>query len=279
VRDIAMTPDGSEIYWCAAGTGYVWSTILMSRLVDGRWSKPEVTPWGREIGSFTIEPHISPDGQHFYFLSNRPDPETGEEAGDQDIWVMDRVGEGWSEPYNLGAPINTEHAEFFASVTRDGTMYFTRQPVGERANFIYRSRMVDGEWQEPVRLPEQVNCGVSQYNAFIDPDEEYLIVCVDGRDDTVGACDYYIVFRNGDDTWSEPVNMGEKVNTAHFQEFSPYVSPDGKYFFFMSTRTPDQAGKELSWDEIIAAHSGPQNGNPDIYWMEAAFIDALRPYR
>lgn len=279
VRDVAMTPDGNEIYWCAAGTGYAWSTILVSRRENGRWTKPAVTPWSREIGNFNIEPHISPDGQRFYFLSNRPDPAAGEEAGDSDIWVMDRVGSGWSEPYNPGAPINTEHAEFFPSVTRDGTMYFTRQPVGERSNNIYRSRMVDGEYREPERLPIQVNCGVSQYNAFIDPDEEYLIVCVDGRDDTVGACDYFIVFRNGDDSWSEPINMGDTVNTAHWQEYSPYVSPDGKYFFFMSTRMRGDRDEVLTWESIMASHNESGNGNPDIYWMDASFIDDLRPDR
>ncbi len=277
IRDMAMTPDGNEIYWCAAGTGYAWSTILVSRRVNDRWTKPAVTPWSREPGYFNIEPHISPDGQRFYFLSNRPDLATGEEEGDQDIWAMDRAGDGWSEPYNLGAPINSEHAEFFSSVTRDGSMYFTRQLVGEAANYIYRSRMVDGDYQEPDRLPVEVNCGRSQYNAFIDPDEEYLIVCVDGRDDTVGGCDYFIVFRDENDTWSEPVNMGDKVNTAHWQEYSPYVSPDGKYFFFMSTRMHEGGDQVLTYESIMASHNESGNGNPDIYWMDASFIERLRP--
>ena len=156
-------------------------------------------------------------------------------------------------------------------------MYFTRQLIGEAANYIYRSRMVGGEFQEPERLPVQVNSGASRYNAFVDPDEEYLIVCVDGHDDTVGRCDYYIVFRNDDDVWSEPVNMGEKVNTAHWQEYSPYVSPDGNYFFFMTTRMREGGDDILTWESIMDSHNESGNGNPDIYWMDASFIDSLRP--
>ncbi len=53
----------------------------------------------------------------------------------------------------------------------------------------------------------------------------------------------------------------------------------GFFPFFMSTRTPDRTGEELTWDSIIASHNEPQNGNPDIYWMEASFIDDLRPER
>ncbi len=59
-----------------------------------------------------------------YFLSTRPD---GDEAvGDQDIWYVERNGSGWSLPVNLGEPVNTDGGEFFPSLTRDGTLYFTR---------------------------------------------------------------------------------------------------------------------------------------------------------
>ena len=46
---------------------------------------------------------------------------------------------------------------------------------------------------------------------------------------------FFVVFRSANDTWSEPVNMGEVVN-SRWAEFSPYVSPDGRDFF--STPTP-----------------------------------------
>ena len=42
-RDIAMLPDGSEIYFGAAAPGYAVSSILVTRrLPDGRWTTPEV---------------------------------------------------------------------------------------------------------------------------------------------------------------------------------------------------------------------------------------------
>ena len=141
-----------------------------------------------------------------------------------------------------------------------------------------RCRMIGGAWAEAEKLPRQVNCGAGQFNAFIDPDERYIIVCVAGRSDSLGGDDYYIVFHNEEDRWSEPVNMGAKVNTPGRNQFSPYVTPDGRYFFFMSSRLGiDEESFALTADSLMRLGAGPGNGNSDIYWVDASFIDALRP--
>ena len=66
------------------------------------------------------------------------------------------------------------------------------------------------------------------------------------------------------------------MNTAGGLEFSPYISPDGLYFFFMSRRVKTETGN-LTLDRLRDWHGQPQNGNPDIYWMEASFIGTLKP--
>ena len=90
-----------------------------------------------------IGPAISPDGQRFFFLSTRPQAGQEEKSGwvYQDIWVMDREGEVWGEPYNLGAPVNSEAPEYFPSVTADGTLYFTRERE-DRVSETWRARYV-----------------------------------------------------------------------------------------------------------------------------------------
>jgi hypothetical protein len=119
-----------------------------------------------------------------------------------------------------------------------------------------------------------------QYNAFIDPDERYLIVCIAGLPDAIGMGDYYVSFRSEYDTWTGPVNMGDKINTPDNSAPSPYVSPDGKYFFFASTRkiqSGDEAATERRYEDIRRQQTEPGNGNSDIYWVDASFIEALRP--
>lgn len=274
-RDVAMMPDGTEIYWGVFGGSYAWSTILMSRVARGTWTRPEVAPCCRDLRYLDLEPHITPDGQRFMWLSSRPGG-----AGGQDIWVMDRVGDGWGEPHPLPAPVNTPDSEYFPSTTRDGTIYFTRSPAGGGENLIYRSRNVDGVYQEPEVLPAQVNAGLARYNAFVDPDERYLVLGMVGGPGSFGGTDHYVVFRSADDRWSPPVNLGEAVNTESTYEYSAYVSPDGRYLFFMTAR-PDLArlapGGVASASSIRALADQPNNGASDIYWMSAGLLERLRP--
>lgn len=277
-RDMAITPEGDEIYFSGVvGANHNFSAILVVRRVGGRWSKPEVAPFSGNY--MDLEPAISPDGERFFFLSNRPLPGSSEPLGSEDIWVMERTAEGWSEPSNLGPPVNTEAPEFFPSVTRDGTLYFTRRGEG-RSETIFRSRLVDGAYQEAEELGREVNSGQTQFNAFIAPDESFLVVCVWGRDDSLGGVDYYIVFRSSEDVWSEPVNLGDAINTAEGAEWSPYVSPDGKYFFFMSSRATIQerfSPERLDYEDMQRLQALPMNGNSDIWWVDAAVLTSLRP--
>lgn len=282
-RDVAMTPDGAEIYFGVLVGPF--ATIMETHKMGGRWTRPEVAPFARDSRFSNLEPAISPDGSRFFFLSTRPPdgrPPAPEEVRSwvhQDIWFMDRVNGRWDEPHALGSPVNTDEAEFFPSVTNDGTLYFTRSFSDGSGSYIYRSRLVDGSYQEPERLGPEVNSTTSQYNAFIAPDEHYLILCTPKRTDTRGGTDYYIVFRDENDMWSEPVNLGDAVNSTGTSEFSPYVSRDGRLFFFMATRLrPDSAIPDtLSRDFLLRYRSEPGGGNPAVYWMDASFLERLRP--
>ncbi len=272
-RDLAMAPDGSEIYFSAVGPGYAYSGIVVTRLVDGHWTEPEVVPGFEDARYMSLEPALSADGNTLFFLSNRADAAPGARPGNQDIWAITRTRTGWSAPWNLGAPIDTAAAEYFASPTGDGTLYFTRAEAG-RQGAIWRARREDGRYLPPERLPAQVNSGRSQYNAFVARDESYLIVPVEGRPDSIGGCDYYVVFREPDDRWSEPINLGPTINTPGSLEYSPYVSPDGKYFFFMSSRLVRP--ERLTYRIFREWHGRPGNGNPDTWWVDAGVVTSLR---
>jgi len=274
-RDVAMMPDGDELYFSVSAFGY--NLIFFSKKTDGQWSEPQPATFITDDQYMFYEPHIEPNGKKLFFLSNKPLEKDGKP--NEDIWVVDRKGDSWGEPNNLGEPVNSKGSEFFPSLTRDGTIYFTRQIEGTRENSIYRSRLKNDQYQEPELLGPEVNCGTNRYNAFIDPDERYIIVPAVGLPDSRGGTDYYIVFRDENDQWSQPVNLGDKVNTKSGREYSPYVSPDGTTFFFMSSRTnKDELLKDgkLSFSHLLSSYGKPANGNSDIYWMKADFLLKLK---
>ncbi len=279
-RDIAMTPDGKEMYFCIATAGYRYTTIMVSKEVNGKWTEPEIVSFAKKPEYMFLEPHITQDGKKLLFLTNLPDANDTGEFGDQDIWAVDRMGDSWGEPYNLGEPVNSDGNEFYPSVTNDGTLYFSRADKGTRIHFIYRSKFIDGKYSEPEKLNDKINCGTNRYNTFIAPDESYMIVPAVGMPDSRGGTDYYIVYRDKNDNWSDPINLGDKINTAAALEFSPYVTKDDKYFFFMSARYEvdiDPVLEKITLAKLLKKVNSPENGNGDIYWMKADFIETLRP--
>ncbi len=255
VRDIAITPDGKEFYFSTNTDNHSYSTIYIIKVENDIWKEAEIAPFATQTQFRFGEPFISPDGNKMYFISTQPADGTNR-ANDYDIWVIDRVDSTWGEPQNLGLPINTELNEFFPSVTNSGTIYFTRT-IPNEGTFIFRSKLVDGHYQEPEKLGNEINSTNDQFNAFIAPDESYIIVPNGRRSDSFGSTDYYLCNRSENDTWSEPINLGKEVNSIYAKEWSAYVSPDGKYLFFMSDR-------------------GPQNiGTSKIFWIDAGFLTEL----
>ncbi|HXV74748.1 MAG TPA: hypothetical protein VD788_00390, partial [Candidatus Polarisedimenticolaceae bacterium] len=233
-RDLSATPDGDEVYFTVMLPAFEFSTILFVRRdADGVWGEPQVAPFS---GSYRdLEPFVTPDGSKLLFVSFRPDDQRGEPSSESDVWVVDRSGDGWGDPRPLGVPVNTDGEEYFPSTTRDGTLYFTRRRAdGDEA--IYRAEWRDERYAEPERLGPEVNAGRARFNAFVSPDERFLIVPIFGLDDSLGGTDYYVNFRTPDGHWTPPFHLGAAVNSESRLEYSASLSPDGRYLFFMSAR-------------------------------------------
>jgi WD40-like Beta Propeller Repeat len=88
-----------------------------------------------------------------------------------------------------------------------------------------------------------------------------------GRPDSLGGGDLYISYQK-DGKWTPARNLGPKINGPYL-EISPYLSPDGQYFFFSSARKVDGVppGKRPN---------RPRNGLGDIYQMDVSALHALR---
>ncbi len=282
-RAIAVGRGGEELFYELAFGQLV--TIMTTRLENGRWTEPAVASFAADLSYFHFEPCLSADGGRILFLSNRP--RKGEEPkpgwGHQNIWASDRGLDGrWSTPYDLGEPVNSADAAYFPSLTREGTLYFTRSKASGEDPRIMRSRLAGGRYTEAEALPKEVNGPWTIFNAFIAADESYLIACIEGRKDSLapGAANYYVFFRDQDDRWSEAVNLGPEINSPGTAASAPYVTPDGRFFFFGSNRrkaVQAAPGRALRLSGLMEAFSGPENGGTDIYWVDAAFLRRLRP--
>ena len=271
-RDVAISPNGKEFYY-TLWTG-TFGVIMKIKEKDGKWESPEVVPFSHQYSN--LEPFITNDGKKLFFSSNRPiKPDA--KIKDYDIWFVENSDTGWGNPVNLGSPVNSGGNEFYPSLADNGNIYFTAaRSDSYGSEDIYLSEYKNGNYSNPVNLGTTVNSKTDEFNAFIAPDESYLIFSNWGRDDGLGGGDLYISFNNNDE-WIPAINLGEKINSSAL-DYCPFVTRDGKYFFFTSRRTSVNMENQTAEDykSLVKMLNSPLNGKNDIYWMKAGFIDSLK---
>jgi Tol biopolymer transport system component len=266
-----FTPDGKTLYFLKDSPAFNFWTICVSHFRGGKWTAPEVAPFSGQYSD--ADPFITSDGAKFFFISNRPLQLSENAKEDMDIWMMTKTGSGWSAAVNLGAPVNSKGSEWYPMVASDGSLYFgSDRDGGKGRTDLYRSRFANGKYSEPENLGPLINTEGDEFEPFISPDES-LMIFMSQRPGGHGRGDLYISYQR-DGKWTTPVNLGDKINSTG-SEYSPKISPNGKYFFWTSTRTtiaPAQE-KRLSYDELIKKIRSPGNGLGDIYYID---ISALK---
>lgn len=225
----SFSPDGNTIYF----TRDPDRKIFVMKKYNNTWGSPVPTDLkGREA-------IFSPDGSKMFF-------------GDGDIWFIENKEGQWTLPQKLDSNINTTSYEFYASVTNDGTMYFSR--FENKHPSIFMSKRKNGHYLEAIKLPSPINLDSSNnFHPFISPKGDYLLFNSD-RVGGFGDADLYISFMDMDGNWKKPMNLGSKINTE-LRDICPTITPDGRYLFF--TRNWQESGKWYG----------------DIYWVETFFLN------
>lgn len=261
-RDMAISPDGKEIFYTVQHNPAGISVIMHSSYTASGWTKPEVTAFSGVWAD--LEPAFSPDGQRLYFVSNRPITDTGK-AKDFDIWYLVKTNGEWKKIAHLPAPVNTEKDEYYPSIARNGNLYFTREMEGKKEDIVY-CVWERGKYKEAQSLSDAVNSKGFEFNACVDPDEKFILFTAYGRKEDLGRGDLYISRRDQSGQWQTAKHL--HINSAAI-DYCPYVSPDGKYLFFTSARAIKRTvGKgRLQYNDLkkMLAQSG--NGLDDIYWV------------
>lgn len=233
---ITFTPDGREAYFTRRGRRGP-SRIFVTRFVDGTWTDPEPAPFSEERDE---APFIAPDGDTMFFSSRRR--VSGSWDRSENIWMMRRQGDAWSEPRPLPGTVNQPGAEIddYDVGTELGPtllpggllMYWTRTSPDWGSDIYVAEPGDDGGWTNP--RPLLLNSPREERNATISPDGRYLIFEGYRSTDGFGDDDLYVSERT-DYGWSPPRLLPEPVNSDE-ADTHPRFSPDGRLFFFASDR-------------------------------------------
>lgn len=190
---------------------------------------------------------ISPDGKYLFFTScNR---ENG--YGSCDLYWAKRIGNRWSNPRNMGEPVNTKHWESQPTISSDGkTIYFTsNRPGGVGQTDIWMTEMVEeGVFTEPVNVGPPVNTEGKEMSPFIHPDGQTLYFSSDGHVG-MGGMDLFYSRMQPNSEWGEPINLGYPINTGD-DEVNLIVNAQGDKAFFSSNKDGGFGGMDLYWFEL-----------------------------
>ncbi|MGH8015352.1 MAG: hypothetical protein ACREBV_04095 [Candidatus Zixiibacteriota bacterium] len=123
----------------------------------------------------------------------------------------------------------------FPCVTTNGTLYFTALRPDIKGSYdIYRSRFVNGVYTEPQNLGDSINSKFAEIEAYVPPDESFIIFCSYNRPDGLGNSDMYISF-DKDGVWTTARHLEAPINSTG-EDRHMTVTPDGRYLVFTSTR-------------------------------------------
>lgn len=194
---------------------------------------------------------LSADGKTLvYTACNRKDG-----YGDCDLYIATKNGDQWSEPMNIGSPINTKAWESQPSLSSDGqALYFASNRNG--ADDLWVSyRQTNGKWGQPQNLGEPINSPGKEITPFIHADGHTLYFTSDGHPG-MGALDLFVSRKQEDGSWGTPQNLGYPINTEA-AEGALVVQLDGRTAYFARDAKAKQAEDELFYIP-----------NEDIYYFE-----------
>ena len=148
----SLSADGRTLYFVSNRRGLGNRDLWVSTVDEnGDWTK------ARNLGSMIngagdeISPFIHNNGQTLYFASNG---RTG--FGGYDLFVTELVDNKWTEPENLGYPINSSADQVSLFITADGRKGYYSYEVSD-PSYGLRSLLYEFDIPEQIRLKNASN--------------------------------------------------------------------------------------------------------------------------
>lgn len=192
-------------------------------------------------------PSITADGSTLIFTRQQAMRDNTTQAMlQEDFYISSFSGNLWQNALNAGYPLNTRQNEGAQSLSSDGRyMYFTAcdRPNGMGSCDIYFSYTSDGKWSDPANLRSPVNSKSWESQPSISADGQTLFFS-SNRPGGLGGKDLWMSRLNENKTWSDPINLGNLINSEG-DEMSPFIHFDGKTLFFSSDGKKGMGGFDI----------------------------------
>ena len=186
-----ISPDGKYLIFasCLRDDSFGGCDLYWSKRIGDSWTKPR--NFGSPVNTkfWESDPTFAADGKTIFFSSDRPGG-----IGGKDIWKTTMMEEGiFSEPINLGKPINTPADEITPFFHPNGrTLYFAS--TGHRGmggeDLFYSELQSDSSWNMPVNLGYPINTINNEMGLIVNAMGDRAFIATDKKDG-YGKMDLY----------------------------------------------------------------------------------------
>nr|MBP6399274.1 PD40 domain-containing protein [Saprospiraceae bacterium] len=160
---------------------------------------------------------------------------------------------------------NTNEDEFYPVITASHNLYFTKDSKsGMGKDDIYQCQWDGTQYQQAVLLDAPLNSAGYEFNAYVAPDESFIIYTRYNAMGGFGSGDLYISRKDKIGSWSIPENMGSVINTPSM-EYCSFYDFNSQTLYFTSRRnllTPQKFKDVVTYNEYITKG---ENGWSKIY--------------
>ncbi len=229
VEKVAISPNGDEIYYEETDANWTSFKLKYYKYFNNKWNGP----FNLFDNYYCIS--ISPDGKYLYFENNNY----------KDCWRSERSETGWNAPLRFIKKYNIHSL----NATSSGHYYLSSKPFGGLGQLDISRIIVNDLDTTLVGLGFPLNSIANDGDFFISKDESFIIF-MSNRDGGKGSTDLYISFRTSNDAWTNPINLGESINTTS-DDFGPYVTSDNKYMFYESGYNGPSSIYWLRFDNLL----------------------------
>ena len=230
-------------------------------------------------------PTVTADNSALFFTSKRPgslgshdlsEKDVAKEKAEahyyEDIYVSTKLPSGnWSEPKNMGKPVNGDDHDATVSILPDGQHMIMYN--SDNGGDLYETILEGKEWSKPTSIGKTINSSYHEESAAYSLDKK-TIYFVSNRPegnldkghelrgtDRLNHDIYYAKWNEKKKRWGEAINMGPSINTI-YEERGVFMHADGKTLYFSSEGHNSMGGYDIfktTYDEKMESWSTPEN--------------------
>jgi OOP family OmpA-OmpF porin len=167
------------------------------------------------------------------------------------------------KPVPLSDTVNFFQMQYFPVLTADEQqLFFTRRNGAadrDTEDLVVSVKDSNGRFQKPVSISPIINTPENEGTCTVSADGRQIIFTSCRGRSGFGNCDLFESHRTGNN-WSEPVNLGAKIN-SYAWESQPSLSADGRVLFFVSDRKGGVGSRDIYRAEKDAAGNWTQAKN------------------